>query len=510
MVDLRSNWRIILLVVLLVVSGIALFGPGIGASSGSTNLNYGLELAGGTRLRAPVVGLTAEGLNVTQGNEAGLERNVSDALGVDVIDVQARPQLDTIEIYSINSTAEFRAALQETGLSPTRIRQGVTAPTRQSIVAVLTQKINAIGLSGGSVSTARTPTGDYFIVVEAPNQNATEVRNLVDERGVVQLVASYPDSNGNGTVRTVAVRQNAIAGISPIETQQGRPVVPVTLTRAGAETFSAVMLETGFIDQAIQGSPEVPPGGTFCDYRGAPNESYCLLTILNGEVVYSSSLGEGLASDMRSGTFNASGEFVVVAPNQSAARELRTNLQTGALPASLDVENATTSFITGTRAGQYKSTVLVTGLAAVLAVSVVVFLRYGRPGVAAPMVVTAVSEVVILLGFAAAIRLPLDLSHLAGFIAVIGTGVDDLVIIADEVLTKEVSSSRVFKSRFRKALWVIGVAAATTIIAMLPLTQLSLGDLQGFAIITILGVLVGVLVTRPAYGDVLRNFLIEE
>jgi preprotein translocase subunit SecD len=37
-----------------------------------------------------------------------------------------------------------------------------------------------------------------------------------------------------------------------------------------------------------------------------------------------------------------------------------------------------------------------------------------------------------------------------------------------------------------------------------PLAVLSLGDLQGFAIFTILGVLVGVLITRPAYGDILR------
>jgi preprotein translocase subunit SecD len=73
----------------------------------------------------------------------------------------------------------------------------------------------------------------------------------------------------------------------------------------------------------------------------------------------------------------------------------------------------------------------------------------------------------------------------------------------------EVNSRRVFQSRFRKAFWVIGAAAATTIIAMSPLAVLGLGDLQGFAIFTILGVLVGVLLTRPAYGDILRELLTE-
>jgi preprotein translocase subunit SecD len=91
---------------------------------------------------------------------------------------------------------------------------------------------------------------------------------------------------------------------------------------------------------------------------------------------------------------------------------------------------------------------------------------------------------------------------------VIGTGVDDLIIIADGVLAQgDVHSDRVFDNRFRKAFWVIGVAAMTTIIAMSPLAVLSLGDLRGFAIITILGVLVGVVITRPAYGDILRNLM---
>jgi preprotein translocase subunit SecD len=502
MAGVKDNWRIILLTILLIVSGVAILGPGIGSSTGATNLNYGLELAGGTRLRAPVVGVTAEDVDVTQENDPDIERELAAELNIDVIDVQARPELDTVEVYAGNSTTELASALDATGHSYEAIRTGVTAPTRSSIVSVLTQKVNAVGLSGGSVSTARTPTGQYFVVVEAPNQNASEVRDLVDERGVVQMVASYPVGDGNGTNRTVAIRQNVIAGISPIETQQGQPVVPVTLTEAGAERFSAVMDRTGFVSEAISRG-----GGTFCNFEGSPNSSYCLLTVLNGEVVYSSGLGADLAADMRSGEFNASGEFVIFAPNRSSAQDLRTNLQTGALPASLDLENATTSFITGTRASQFKSTAFLTGLAAVLAVSFAVFLRYGRAEVALPMVLTALAEVAILLGFAAAIRLPLDLSHIAGFIAVIGTGVDDLIIIADEVMTEEVNSNRVFKSRFRKALWVIGVAAATTIIAMLPLTQLSLGDLQGFAIITILGVLVGVLITRPAYGDILRNFL---
>jgi preprotein translocase subunit SecD len=227
--------------------------------------------------------------------------------------------------------------------------------------------------------------------------------------------------------------------------------------------------------------------------------------MLDGEEVYNASVRSDLANDFETGAFVNDPTFVITANSMEEAHTLQVNLQAGALPAELVFQDS--YYVSPSFADRYKPLSLVTGIAAAIAVAVMVFLRYGEAKVAVPMVLTALSEVVILLGFAAVSGLALDLSHLAGFIAVIGTGVDDLVIIADEVMTEEVSSSRVFQSRFRKALWVIGAAAATTIIAMSPLAVLSLGDLRGFALVTILGVLVGVIVTRPAYGDVLRRLL---
>ncbi len=47
-------------------------------------------------------------------------------------------------------------------------------------------------------------------------------------------------------------------------------------------------------------------------------------------------------------------------------------------------------------------------------VSGVVYARYTDTRIALPMILTALSEVVILLGFAAMIRMPLNLSHVAG------------------------------------------------------------------------------------------------
>jgi preprotein translocase subunit SecD len=42
---------------------------------------------------------------------------------------------------------------------------------------------------------------------------------------------------------------------------------------------------------------------------------------------------------------------------------------------------------------------------------------------------------------------------------------------------------------------------------MLPLALMDLSTLKGFAFITILGVLVGVAITRPAYGKIIMSVL---
>ena len=507
-----DNWRVGVLVVLLVLSGASLFVPGVGlggAADGPTNLQYGLDLSGGTRIQAPLVGLTAEGVDVTADNRDRIRASVAGNLsGVSQSDVAVRfdaetPQSEggTVEVFQNVSQAEFRSALDAAGVSYSTVRDGVTQPTRETTAEVIQRKIDASGLAGGTVQTSATPGGEYFVVIEVPNQNASQVRSLVETRGVVEMVARFPGENGTVRNETVIVQED-ITSVDPVQDpnrQIPAPHVPISLTEEGAQRFATAMQQYGFTSQE---------GISACGQGIPREEEYCLVTVLDGEPVYDASMSPDLANSIESGDFVQQQSFVITASNRSQAQELRLNLQAGALPTTLDLDAGITNFIAPALAENFKLYSLVTGIAAVLAVVVVVFFRYGDPKVAAPMVVTALSEVVILLGFAAAVGLALDLSHIAGLIAVIGTGVDDLIIIADEVMAEgDVSSGRVFQSRFRKAFWVIGAAALTTLIAMSPLAILQLGDLRGFAIITILGVVVGVLITRPAYGDILRSLM---
>jgi preprotein translocase subunit SecD len=523
----RENWRILLLIVLVIASTVALFAPTGGAddpnnpdggqadrADSPTNLRYGLQLSGGTRVRAPLVGITAGGLDLPadSGDQDRIEREVAAELNVSVTDVRSRPTAgqgnDQVELYSDNISHEaFASALTAVGLdaSADQVSDGVTDRTRETAVGVIEAKINQGGLTGGRAAISRSATGDAFVLVEVPNANRSQVVELIGSRGTVEVVALYPNENGTGFERETVLTQEHLRVSAAVEEGQQGPAVPVQVTdEDAAGRFADTMRDEGFTSNRGIGN---------CDYQvgeGPQDDSeYCLLTVTDGEVVYAASMGD-LAQTINNGEFVANPTFQIGATNVSEANRLELNLRAGALPTNLAIDQGTTYFLLPSLAEEFKLLSLLTGFLAVLAVAGVVFLRYREPGVAIPMLITAAAEVYLLLGFAATVGLALDLSHIAGLIAVVGTGVDDLIIIADEILQGgEINTGRVFQSRFRKAFWVIGAAAATTIIAMSPLAVLSLGDLRGFAIVTIVGVLLGVLVTRPAYGNILRNVVLD-
>ena len=136
------------------------------------------------------------------------------------------------------------------------------------------------------------------------------------------------------------------------------------------------------------------------------------------------------------------------------------------------------------------------------------YIRYRQKRILLPMLGTSISEVIMILGFAALVNRQLDLAAIGGIIVAIGTGVDHLVIITDEVLYEgRMPSTKVYLARLGRAFSIIFMAAATTIVAMSSLFLIGFGALKGFALTTIVGVLVGVLIARPAYGRIIKDLI---
>ncbi|KXB09240.1 hypothetical protein AKJ46_00725, partial [candidate division MSBL1 archaeon SCGC-AAA833K04] len=154
-------------------------------------------------------------------------------------------------------------------------------------------------------------------------------------------------------------------------------------------------------------------------------------------------------------------------------------------------------------------------LAALIAVGALIYARYRRFKIVIPLMLTMLCEVTITLGFSSIIPaslLTLGLPEIGGLIAVVGTGVDHQIIITDEVLSGGTSrGGRLpIDRRTKRAFSIIFAAAATTIAAMVALATVGLGAMRGFAIITMIGVGISVLITRPAYARIIGTLLERE
>ncbi len=142
-------------------------------------------------------------------------------------------------------------------------------------------------------------------------------------------------------------------------------------------------------------------------------------------------------------------------------------------------------------------------LLASFAVGITIVIRYRKLFLIAPIMLTTLAELFIIVSIIGLVG-TIDLSAVAGMIAVIGTGVDAQIIITDETLLGAKSSN--VKTKLNQAFTVVWWDAILLVIAMLPLLfSASLVQVIGFSESTILGALLGAMITRPAYGAIISR-----
>ncbi|MFH1065424.1 MAG: PDZ domain-containing protein [Nanoarchaeota archaeon] len=198
-------------------------------------------------------------------------------------------------------------------------------------------------------------------------------------------------------------------------------------------------------------------------------------------------------------------------PNRNAAIDsavanmvkLQTVLITGSLPFDLEIVKLDT--ISPVLGQNFTKNSFLVIFIALLGVALVIFIRYRSWKILIPMMVTSISEVVILLGFAALIQWNLDMAAIAGIIAAVGTGVDDQIVIIDEVMKGKKEMNSNWKNRMKRAFFIIFAAYATVVASMIPLWNAGAGLLRGFAVTTIVGVTIGVFITRPAFAAIVER-----
>ncbi|MBN1455342.1 MAG: preprotein translocase subunit SecD, partial [Methanomicrobia archaeon] len=228
--------------------------------------------------------------------------------------------------------------------------------------------------------------------------------------------------------------------------------------------------------------------------------------LLDDVVIYSAPLSTELAQDIEEQpVYRLRAETGLENDGFERAKTLIVHLKAGVLPVNVEIIGS--GEVPAYLGAKFKEEALIAGLAALFFVVIVVFLRYRERRIVLPMFFALLSELILMLGFAAVINWQLDLPSIAGIIAVIGTGVDQLVIITDEILAGGRSSTSMYRKRVSFAFGIIFVSAFTTIVAMFALALMALGTLRGFAIITIVGLVIGILLTRPAYARIVEEIV---
>ncbi|VVC00658.1 Protein-export membrane protein SecD [uncultured archaeon] len=179
-------------------------------------------------------------------------------------------------------------------------------------------------------------------------------------------------------------------------------------------------------------------------------------------------------------------------------RNLESILKGGALPVQITLGSKT---VVPAPLGEEFLRLSLIGVAfALLAISLMVALRYRHLQIIMPMIFISFAEVVILMAIIGSFTI--DLSAMAGILAAIGVSVDAQIVVTDELLKKEGDMHH----KLDKAFAIVTTSVTVAVVAMLPLLLLSgMVEIIGFATSTVLGSLLGLFISRPAYAAIVEH-----
>ncbi|MFO7872101.1 MAG: hypothetical protein R6U26_00485 [Candidatus Undinarchaeales archaeon] len=371
---------------------------------------------------------------------------------------------------------------------------------------VLMARLNAYALKNVVIRQIEDVNNNKYIIIEMPGEGSEKVVDMVKSVGKFELrILNDTVFTGDAIVPPI--------GEPKRESETGQWQVQFTIKTSAAEQMR---------DAFVEKTSETPPscsadtdcGEEFACSRDAAGGGICLPRIemfLDGNEMFSAPPAQSLYQTWKYG--ETSKDLVVETGTQEMAEQVSVVLEAGRLPEQIESLNVISQDYIDPKLGRdFLQGAAVAGGAAILAVGLVVFLRYRKLKIALPIMFTGLSEVLIVLGVASMIHWTIDLPAIAGIITVIGTGVDHQVIITDELLKGGSKESWHLKRSTKTAFGIIMAAVLTTSFAMFPLMYpgfTGLYALRGFAIITIIGVLIGYFVSRPAYAKMAEIILSE-
>ncbi|MBR9678248.1 MAG: MMPL family transporter [Nanoarchaeota archaeon] len=404
-----------------------------------------------------------------------------------------------IRVSSVPST-KLQFGLEMTGGTEILLKpeEPLSSVELENVVNVLRQRINIYGLKEAPVTSLTDFSGDQFIKIELAGVGEDEARGLLEKQG------KFEAKIGNNTVFTSDdIRGVCLTGVEcslqlyPVTRQDGGIswsfLFQIDISQEGAKRFAQATETLGLGECSDSGCQLNETIDFYIDDELLSDGKFFISADLKGKEV---------TSPVITGSRESKNQA------QKEMKRIQAILQASKLPVKLDLIRMNN--ISPTLGRTFVQNIFAVFIISLIGVNLVVLARYRKPRITLPIIFIAVSEIFITLGIAALINWTMDLASIAGIIASVGTGLDDQIFITDEVLHKskdEEDISHGLKSKIKKAFFIIMASFAINVAALSPLLFAGAGLLKGFAITSIIGLVVGVYVTRPAYSKIIEKLL---
>ncbi|MDP2628708.1 MAG: PDZ domain-containing protein [Nanoarchaeota archaeon] len=417
----------------------------------------------------------------------------------------------TVEDSEIILFSKFAPEITVSDIPKTRIKQGLdlsggsraliqaqdkklSSEEINELVDITNNRFNEFGILDISVRPITDLSGNHFMLVEIAGATKTDLEKLISEQG------KFEAKIGNETVFIGGDRD--IASVCRNDGTCAR--IERSQKDSSGNYFSRFEFSITLSGEAATRHAQITEKLT-TDKENPEYLSQKLDLYLDDNLVHSLSISKGLQGQVTtqisiSGSGKGETEEDAYNSAQESMKKLQTILITGSLPYKLEIVKLDT--ISPILGSEFIKSIFIAGLSALVAVSIIIFLRYKKIKSFITLLITSISEVIIILGIASFIGQNIDLPGIAGIIATIGTGIDDQIVILDEARFKTALLS--LKQKLKRAFSIILGAYFTVLVSLLPLLWAGAGLLKGFAVTTIIGITAGVLITRPAFMDMIK------
>lgn len=365
----------------------------------------------------------------------------------------------------------------------------------RDLIDVVSTRLNVYGIKDMNIVPVSDLSGNNYMLIEIAGATPGDLEQLIAQQGKFEAKIANETVfvGGNKDITSVCKNDASCAGIEACQPSSDGYFCnfrfSVFLSEDAAERHAKITDNL---------SVNATPQGNYLSEK---------LDLYVDDVLLSSlQISEGLKGRVTtqiaiSGSGAGQNQQEAFEAAEKEMHNLQTILITGSLPYKLEIVKLDT--ISPTLGKDFINSILLAGIAAILAVSIIIFIRYRKIKASLALLLTSLSEVLIILGIASFIKWNLDLPSIAGILATIGTGIDSQIVVLDEARLKTELLS--IKQKIKRAFAIILGSYFTSLVALMPLLWAGAGLLKGFAITTIIGISVGVLITRPAFADMIKN-----